>query len=202
MTSGYSVGTTDLDSLLAPRGSLTAISNVGYTVGGTDISQRYAGASFGTAYGTTHYLTAGAVDIGTLFAAVGTLGYTITVGHDFSHTATTSVGYVNASANAGFVIGNCTPAPTFSTDTIYAACTTTGSSDFTLELNHIGTAPAANVFTTLTVKDHAGTTRTYTSASASTVAVGTTRVWNWGTGSSPVWTTPTDDGSTFQLTIV
>jgi alpha-tubulin suppressor-like RCC1 family protein len=68
---GFKKSGIDLDSLLEPIGSFTKRTNVNYTINGVDISNIYCNAADGAAYGTTGFL-ANNVDIGTLFAAVGT----------------------------------------------------------------------------------------------------------------------------------
>jgi hypothetical protein len=76
MSTGFvALGGSDLTALLAPRGSLAAISNVGFVSGALDLAQLFAGASFGTAYSTIANtdMVSGGVDIATLFAAIGTL---------------------------------------------------------------------------------------------------------------------------------
>lgn len=65
----------DLDTLLEPRGGFTKIADVGIQINNSDISNLYAGSANGTAYGSTYYLKQN-VDIGTLFAAKGTVTIT------------------------------------------------------------------------------------------------------------------------------
>lgn len=72
MTTGLQSQNQDLDVLLMPRGSFTAIPPVHIeSNGGVDISQRFAPVSAGSPYGTTGIQSVG-VDIGTLFAAKST----------------------------------------------------------------------------------------------------------------------------------
>jgi hypothetical protein len=73
---GFVTPAGDLSTLLAPRGSLAAISNTGFVdSSGTDLANVYAGASFGTAYSTVANtgFKVGATDIASLFAKVGSL---------------------------------------------------------------------------------------------------------------------------------
>jgi alpha-tubulin suppressor-like RCC1 family protein len=63
----------DLDTLFEPIGSSSKRADVSYRVAGTDISNYYYSVdNGGTAFGTTNF-EAGGVDIGTMFAAVGTV---------------------------------------------------------------------------------------------------------------------------------
>jgi alpha-tubulin suppressor-like RCC1 family protein len=68
---GFKKSGIDLDSLLEPIGSFTKRANVNYTINGVDISNNYCDATFGAQYGATGFLSNG-VDIGTLFAGLGT----------------------------------------------------------------------------------------------------------------------------------
>ena len=72
-TSNFKFNGTDLDALFEPIGASSKRADVSYTVGGTDISNYYYSVSNGgTAFGTTNF-QAGSVDIGTLFAALGSV---------------------------------------------------------------------------------------------------------------------------------
>ena len=51
----FKVNSINLDDLFEPIGDTTKISNVGYKVNGTDISNYYADATLGTPYGTTNF---------------------------------------------------------------------------------------------------------------------------------------------------
>jgi alpha-tubulin suppressor-like RCC1 family protein len=70
---GFKVNGVDLDTLFEPIGSTSKRADVGYTISGSDISNFYADATLGTPYGTTDYRSNN-TDIGTLFAALGSVG--------------------------------------------------------------------------------------------------------------------------------
>jgi alpha-tubulin suppressor-like RCC1 family protein len=73
-TTSFRVTGADLDTLFEPIGGSSKRADVNYTVGGTDISNYYYSvANGGTAFGTTSFQSGG-VDIGTMFAAIGTIG--------------------------------------------------------------------------------------------------------------------------------
>ena len=69
--SNFTVNGTNLDSLFEPLGSFTKRADVGFISGASDISNRFAPASEGTAYGGTTGFRSGGTDIGLLFAAIG-----------------------------------------------------------------------------------------------------------------------------------
>jgi alpha-tubulin suppressor-like RCC1 family protein len=72
-TTNFKFNNTDLDALFEPIGVSSKRANVNYTVGGTDISNYYYSVSNGgTAFGNTNFQAAG-VDIGTMFAALGSV---------------------------------------------------------------------------------------------------------------------------------
>ena len=72
-TTSFKVSGSDLDTLFEPIGSSGKRADVSYQVVGTDISNYYFSVSSGgTAFGTTN-LQSGGVDIGSMFAAVGTV---------------------------------------------------------------------------------------------------------------------------------
>ena len=79
MTVNYDVTGTDLASLLAPihAGWPQAAATL-YLSAGADLNTIFAEAASGTAYGTTNYKHSG-VDIGTLFAAIGTTAVALNV---------------------------------------------------------------------------------------------------------------------------
>jgi alpha-tubulin suppressor-like RCC1 family protein len=69
---GFKINGVDLDSLFEPIGDTSKRADVSYKISGSDISNFYADASLGTPYGTTNYKS-GNIDIGTLFAAIGSV---------------------------------------------------------------------------------------------------------------------------------
>jgi alpha-tubulin suppressor-like RCC1 family protein len=72
-TTNFKFNSTDLDALFEPIGASSKRADVSYRVGGTDISNYYYSVSNGgTAFGTTNF-RAGDVDIGTMFAALGSV---------------------------------------------------------------------------------------------------------------------------------
>jgi len=72
-TTSFRVSGADLDTLFEPIGATSKRADVNYSVGGTDISNYYYSvANGGTAFGTTN-LQAGTVDIGSMFAAAGSV---------------------------------------------------------------------------------------------------------------------------------
>jgi hypothetical protein len=73
-TTSFRFSGADLDTLFEPIGASSKRADVSYRVLGTDISNYYYSVSNGgIAFGTTNFL-AGGVDIGTLFAAAGSVG--------------------------------------------------------------------------------------------------------------------------------
>jgi hypothetical protein len=171
VTTGIQSGGQDLDSLLMPIGAHAAIPNVNYTSnGGVDISQRFAGAAFGTPYGTTN-LKSGGTDIGTLFARIvsGPTVITLTAVH-FS-----PVGGVN---EFGFIPGHGgSVSPTtfdgYTIDSLFSSDNGAAAADeFSLSA---ASDPGAGLFTTLSVSG--GGSRT--SASAIYSFSGGIALWHW-----------------------
>lgn len=173
MTTGIQSAGQDLDTLLMPIGAHTPISAVHITSnGGVDLSQRFAGAAFGTPYGTTHIQSAG-TDIGTLFARIasGPTGITLTAGHfspvagvnDFGFISGT-IGSVSPTTIDGYTIGQLF--------TTVDANTNQYADTFAIAA---ATDPGATLFTTLAVSG--GGTRTF--ASATYVYGSGAATWSW-----------------------
>lgn len=163
MASGYIVsGRGDLDSLFLARSSAKA-GNVGYQVGGVDISNRYEPIGAGTPIAATGYKYAN-TDLANIFRGSGQplSNYSMTA----AAYATTTIGFIST------VAGALSPT-TFGGVTIWSIADDT-------QVNNFAVSMQANVgqsfFSSISING-----KTYTSASA------TFSPWN---GFSTVWTWP------------
>jgi hypothetical protein len=171
VTTGIEVAGNDLDALLLPRGANTPIANVHIqSNGGVDLSQRFAGAAFGTPYGPTNIKSAG-VDIGTLFAALTSGPTTITL------TAVLHI-TVNPDFFIGFVLGTAgAVSPSDIRGDPIGELDSANDNPLFADRFSItaATDPGAAFFTTLSVSG--GGTRSFASASYS--YTGGTAIWIW-----------------------
>jgi hypothetical protein len=171
MTTGIQSGGVDLDSLLMPIGAHAPIANVHITSNGSvDLSQRFAGAAFGTPYGTTNIQSSGA-DIGTLFARIvsGPTTLTLTAVHFNPVGGVDEYGFIpgHGGSVSPTTFDGYTVLSLFSSDNGVAA-----ADEFSLSA---ASDPGVGLFTTLAVSG--GGTRT--SATAVYSFSGGVALWHW-----------------------